>query len=51
MKKLLFAIILALFLTCTAAVAAETFTSGDYTYVLLDDGTAEITYYSGGKRF
>lgn len=31
----------------TTAFAAETQTEGDYTYVVLDDGTAQITKYSG----
>ena len=28
----------------------QVFTSGDYEYILLDDGSAEITYYKGTER-
>ena len=48
MKKLLI-ICFILFLFCPFAlseeVEKEVFTSGDYEYILLDDGTAEITNY------
>ena len=52
MKKLLvIALILALCLGCVGTWAEETeaevFSSGDFKYILLEDGTAEITYYSG----
>lgn len=30
--------------------APEVFTSGDYEYILLEDGTAEITWYSGSEN-
>ena len=40
-------IITALPLTAVNSFAAEEITSGDYTYVVLDDGTAEITNYTG----
>ena len=46
MKKLLLALLLMAFCFSAAAEGTE-FTSGDYTYVLLDDGTAEIIAYSG----
>ena len=53
MKKLLLcaAALLLLALPCLAEesgeAARETFTAGDYTYALLDDGTAEIVRYAG----
>ena len=52
MKKTALLLALALLLLCCAAASAETaeretFTSGDYTYALREDGTAEITRYSG----
>ena len=40
-------IITALPLTAVNSFAAEEITSGDYTYVVLDDGTDEITNYTG----
>ena len=46
MKKLLIAL-LALTLTLPPLAPAETFASGDYEYALLDDGTAQITKYTG----
>ncbi len=50
MKKTIILCIL-LMLVCAFALAEETkketFTSGDYQYVLLEDGTAEITAYNG----
>ena len=47
-KTLLFALLLtALLLTALSGAAAETLTAGDYEYILLPDGTAEITRYSG----
>lgn len=55
MKKM-FVLLLALLLCLPAAFVLtekaeaakrETFASGDYEYALLDDGTAEITGYSG----
>ncbi|MBR4457522.1 MAG: leucine-rich repeat protein [Clostridia bacterium] len=51
MKKLVFALILALAAAlCFAALADdETFTSGLYTYHVLDDGTAELLTYSGSE--
>ena len=53
MKKLVcFALILSMLLTCfTIAAAAENteYTSGGFRYVILEDGTAEITYYLGDK--
>ena len=53
MKKLFclaLALILALCVPCFGAAAEEEeereiFTCGDYKYALLDDGSAEITYY------
>ena len=51
MKKLMMiTLILALCLMCVGAAEEEEreiFTAGDYEYALLDDGTAEITKYSG----
>ena len=50
MKKylVLFIMLMAAFmLTCAAADAPRVYTSGDYRYVLLEDGTAEITGYTG----
>ena len=47
MKKLLvIALMLALCLGCVGA-RAEEFSYGEYSYILLEDGTAEIIYYSG----
>lgn len=47
-KTLLFALLLtALLLAALPGAAAETLTAGDYEYILLPDGTAEITRYSG----
>ena len=46
MKKLLVLSLTLLSVLCFAAWAqAETLTSGDYSYQLLDDGTAIITKY------
>ncbi len=51
MKKIALLLALTLLLCCAAASAEtaerETFTSGDYTYALREDGMAEITKYSG----
>jgi len=51
MKKLLFLFVLLLSMCLLPAALAEeeavTCTSGDYKYVLLEDGTAQITDYSG----
>lgn len=53
MKRILSIAILVLMLLalCLTACAEETepktYTSGDYRYILLDDGTAEITWYNG----
>lgn len=47
MKKLF--LILCMLLTLACAAAAEEFTSGDYTYELLPDGTVEITGYTGSQ--
>ena len=57
MKKLLAALLIlsVLFLSLPAAIAEEptettepeVFTSGDYSYILLEDGTVEITKYTG----
>ena len=53
MKKRLLPLLLSLLLLlCTAPAPAEdaqieVLTSGDYTYVVLEDGTAEITKYKG----
>ena len=53
MKKLLLCAtaLLLLALPCLAEesgeAARETFTAGDYTYALLDDGTVEIVRYTG----
>ena len=50
-KTLALLLALALCLACAPAFAEEvereTFESGDFTYALLDDGTAEITGYNG----
>lgn len=56
MKKVLVAllsVLMALLVTCAwAEEAAEptVYTSGDYQYVLLEDGTAEISRYSGRDK-
>ena len=53
MKRMFSTILLTLLLLalCLTACAGETepeaFTSGDYKYVLLDNGTVEITNYNG----
>ena len=50
MKKLLLLLLLLLASLLPAAFAEEetvAYTSGDYEYVLLEDGTAQITDYSG----
>ena len=51
MKRLLTALLL-LCLACCAACAEdpEKHQAGDYTYVVLEDGTAEIVRYSGGAK-
>ena len=48
-KKVLFAVLALALLLGAAALAEEpeVFTSGDFQYILLEDGTAEITKYSG----
>ena len=50
MKRLIISVLAFLFLLCTATLAetdeTEEHRSGDYTYVILEDGTAEITKYS-----
>ena len=52
MKKLLVLLALTLLTLSLFALAEEpeTFTSGDFEYVLLPDGTAEITKYSGNAE-
>ncbi len=53
MKRTLFAIPIALLLlalcltACAEETKPETFTSGDYTYILPENGAAEITGYWG----
>ena len=51
MKKLSFLLMALLFVAVLmyahAEEARETFTSGDFEYVLLENGTAEITRYNG----
>lgn len=49
MKRLwlLVALLLCFTLACAAEEAPTEYVSGDYTYVLLDDGTAEIVSYNG----
>lgn len=47
MKKL--CLILCLLLALVCAAAAEEITCGDYTYTLLNDGTAKITGYTGSN--
>ena len=44
---LLFAVLIVLGLSRAEQTEPEVFTSGDYQYVLLEDGTAEIVGYSG----
>ena len=41
--------ILSIFGTLDFPVSAETHTSGEYEYIVLDDGTAEITKYKGSE--
>ena len=47
-------LILAILCTCLMGAVAEEereiFTDGEYQYALLDDGTAEITKYSGKEK-
>ena len=54
MKKLIVALLALLFLLCPAASAetdgSEERQSGDYAYVILADGTAKITRYSGSDK-
>ena len=51
MKKFWAAAVLSLLLSMvTFAEERETFTSGDFEYVVLEDGTAEITHYSGDEE-
>ena len=54
MKKIALLLALALLLCCAAASAEtaerEAFTSGDFTYALREDETAEITKYSGSAK-
>ena len=55
MKKIMMiTLILALCLMCVYAPAEEEereiFTCGDYQYILLDNGTVEITEYSGTDK-
>ena len=53
MKKLLIALLIllpALFVLAPAEAAGETFTSGDFEYILLEDGTAQITDYTGAAE-
>ncbi len=47
--RLIVAVLLMALCICTAAAADEPlkYTSGDFVYVLLEDGTAEITAYTG----
>ena len=54
-KYMLMMLCLILCLPCAALAEGEepereVLTSGDYTYVILDDGTAEITKYSGDAK-
>lgn len=55
-KKCFVALLMVVVMMCacwTGAVADEerkTFTSGDYKYALLDDGTVEITGYYGNAE-
>ena len=55
-KKCFVALLMVVVMMCacwTGAVAEdkrETFTSGDYQYALLDDGTIEITKYNGSAK-
>lgn len=52
MKKMLACLLCALLLLppFAQAEAPEKFVSGDYSCILLEDGTAEITEYSGGAK-
>ena len=52
MKKLLLILVLLVFcpLFCTAEEEPEKYTSGAYTYTLLEDGTAEIIRYTGSAK-
>ena len=56
MKRTLFAIPIALLLlalcltACAEGTERATYTSSDYEYTLLDDGTAEITGYNGNDK-
>ena len=53
-KFIVILICLAVLIPCSFASAAdgeaENYTSGDYTYVLLDDGSAEIVKYTGNDK-
>ena len=49
MKKCIALVLVLLALVCCAAADKPTeYTCGDYTYILLEDGTAEIAQYTGG---
>ena len=54
MKQTLSTVLIALLLlslcltACSEEAKPETFTCGDYDYILLDDGTAEIVKYHNG---
>ena len=54
LKKLISGLLALLFLLCAAAPAetdgTEEHRSGDYTYTILEDGTAKITRYSGSDK-
>ena len=54
MKKIALLLVLALVLGCFSFAYAEegpvTYESGDYKYILLDDGTAEIVKYTGKDK-
>ena len=50
MKKL-FVLLLALSLMiCSGAIAEDRYTSGDYEYILLEDGSVEISKYRGNEE-
>lgn len=56
-RKWFVALLMVVVMVCACGTVAladdeerETFTAGDYEYALLDDGTVEITRYSGNAE-
>lgn len=51
MKKLILLLLVLLLPLPSAGLAETTYTSGNYEYVLLEDGTAKITQYTGKEEY